>query len=633
MQQLKQPDMKKLKKLKGFYFTLSYFFMAFTGVAQAPVPFTAGNIVVCRVGTGVNGTLSSIAWQRVFLDEYTPAGSLVQTIAMPFVGGAGDTTNKFTSGGDEYLNLSTNGQYLLFTGYNLPPGVTSAGSNSRVIGRVKYDGTINTTTAPATSGTPRSAASDDGINLWYTGTSAGVRYTTLGSTSFTQVTSTNSTYTANITNGQLYASRQNDFPRIVTAGTGLPITTGQVFTGLPGNPLTGANSYQFVFVDIEPSVAGPDVLYVTSDTAVGGGVQKWSLVGGSWVSNGTVGSGGPGGLPGADAYRALTAKVSGTGVTLFVTRQGSNTSSLGGQVVSIVDNSGYNGVFSATPTVIADIATRFGANDVAAFKGVALVPQPPPLKVSAKIFLQGAYLGSGFHKDVSGTWASILNANALTQPFNVVPFNYAGTESVASNFITSTAATTDILDWVLVELRDATTPSTVIATRAAFVREDGKVVDLDGNSDVSFPGVANGSYYIVIKHRNHLGVRSATAVALSSSGSATTYDFSSAQSQAFQDGTITPTNDAMKDLGGGVFGLWAGNANGNTNVRFTGLNNDAGIILSALGGNQAILLSSTYNSGDLNLDGTVRYTGLNNDAGVLLGVLGSNQAAIYGQHQ
>jgi hypothetical protein len=263
---------------------------------------------------------------------------------------------------------------------------------------------------------------------------------------------------------------------------------------------------------------------------------------------------------------------------------------------------------------------------------VALVPQPPTPKVAVKIFVQGAYSGSGFHKDVNGTWAGILNTSALSQPYNVAPFNYAGTENVSSGFFTSNAATTDIMDWVLVELRDATTPTTVVATRAAFVREDGKVVDVDGTSDVSFPGVADGSYYIVIRHRNHLGVRSANTISLGN-GTAATYDFTTSQSQAYQDAAITPTNDAMKDLGGGVFGLWAGNANGNTNVRFTGLNNDAGIILSALGGNQAILLSSTYNSGDLNLDGTVRYTGLNNDAGVLLGVLGSDQAKVYGQHQ
>ena len=43
--------------------------------------FTAGNIVVYRVGAGA-AALSSAATQ-VFLDEYTTAGVLVQSIPLP----------------------------------------------------------------------------------------------------------------------------------------------------------------------------------------------------------------------------------------------------------------------------------------------------------------------------------------------------------------------------------------------------------------------------------------------------------------------------------------------------------------------------------------------------------------------
>jgi hypothetical protein len=47
---------------------------------------------------------------------------------------------------------------------------------------------------------------------------------------------------------------------------------------------------------------------------------------------------------------------------------------------------------------------------------------------------------------------------------------------------------------------------------------------------VSF-GVPTGSYYIVIRHRNHIAVMSAAAVALT--GTAATYDFTTGQAQAF----------------------------------------------------------------------------------------------------
>src|SRR6266705_537597 len=53
----------------------------FPGVHAAPPAFTSGNLVVYRVGTG-SGALASSA-TAVFLDEYTTAGTFVQTIAMP----------------------------------------------------------------------------------------------------------------------------------------------------------------------------------------------------------------------------------------------------------------------------------------------------------------------------------------------------------------------------------------------------------------------------------------------------------------------------------------------------------------------------------------------------------------------
>jgi hypothetical protein len=620
-----------MKKIK-LYLTI-FLFLTGVAVSEAQTSFTPGNIVVYRVGNGAT-TLSGNVAAVVYLDEYTPSGTLVQSIAMPTsVSGANQILTGGGGGSQEgQITLSSNGQYIIITGYGATLGTTTTTStNPRVVGTVKYDGTVNTTTALTTisSSSPRSAVSTDGTNLWVGGSSTiGIHYTTVGSTTSTQISTAPSlgTRALSIVGGQLYASTNGGTPRFGTIG-GNPIssTPGQTYTGLPGISTTG-NFNQFVLFDMNNAISGVDVLYIADEAA---GIRKYSFDGTNWNLNSTIGTS-------TDVYTGLTATISGTTVVLYATRKGNNSSTIrGGQIVSLTDNSGYNGSFSVTPNIMVDLnaisSVTYPVNSYS-FHGLAFAPQAPSLKVSVKIFLQGAYSGSGLHKDVNSTWASILNASALSQPYNVAPFNYTGTETVSSGFFTSNVATTDIMDWVLVELRDATTPSTVIATRAAFVREDGKVVDLDGSSDVSFPGVANGSYYIVIKHRNHLGVRSATAVSLNSSP-ATTYDFSSSQSQAFQDAAITPTNDAMKDLGGGVFGLWAGNANGNTNVRFTGLNNDAGIILSALGGNQAILLSSTYNSGDLNLDGTVRYTGLNNDAGVLLGVLGSNQAAIYTQHQ
>lgn len=626
--------MKKLKKLLRLNLILALLAMTFTSIGQ--VPLTPGNIVIYCAGDGtVDLSLASGNAYPAFLREYTPTGVLVQSIPLPI---AVNGTNKIcTMGGSTshggWVTRSRNGQYLVFTGYNGVPGtanITIGNGLERVIGLIDYNAIINTSTALtdyAPSSRAHSAISTNGTDLWAVGegTTTFVRYATIGSTTSTDLTSVPpaANFAVNITDGQLYTSTGSSTNvRIGAIGSGIPTTSGQAYNGLPGMPTTG-QFYQFNFVDLDASVSGPDVLYIANASA---GIQKYSLVGGVWTLNGTVGAS-------TDAYRGLTTVVAGSNVIIYASRRGANTSTVaGGDVVTLTDASGYNGVFSGTPTVF---GTAPGAANTYSFRGIAIAPeQTTSVKASTKIFLQGAYnSGLGRHKDVSTTWASVLNTKALNQPYNVAPFNYSGTESVSSGFFTSTAATTDILDWVLVELRDETTPATVIARRAVFVREDGQLVDLDGTSPVSFPGVNNGRYYVVIRHRNHLSIRSATPIVFSSGVAMSYVDFGKGQPQAFQDGTIT-SNAALKDLDGGItFSMWGGNANSNTNVRFTGLNNDAGIILSALGGNQAAILSSAYNNADLNMDGTVRYTGLNNDAGSLLSVLGSNQAAIFTQHQ
>lgn len=633
--------MKRLPILLFMFFMLSL-----TGMAQ--VPFTPGNIVVQRLGDGSVALTSGVtsAWP-VFLDEYTPAGILVQSIAMPTaVNGSNQRLTDWAAGGSAggWLTLSANGQYLVLAGYNAAVGTagvhtSSAATIPRVIGLVKYDASINTSTALtdfADGNFVRGATSTNGIDLWGVGSVGGIRYTIVGSTTSTQIAASPAGYnTISIVDGQLYVSTQVDPNiRVATVGTGLPTTSPQTVTNLPGIPLTAPGGgafqpFQFAFADLNPGVPGVDVLYVADQTSNNIGIGKYSLVGGTWVSNGYVS-----GSSSDFGNRGLTVSVSGTTVTLYATRTGTNNTTVGGgELVTLVDATGYNGAFSGTPTVISNILTRFGANSFAAYRGIALVPQAPSVKVSIKTFLQGAYSsGLGRHKDVTVPWAAVLNASALSQPYNTAAFgNYAGTESVAANFFTSTGANTDILDWVLLELRDATTPTTVVARRAAFIREDGRVVDLDGTSDVSFSGVGNGNYYVVVRHRNHLGIRSFSTIALSST--ATLYDFSAQLSNAYDDGSIT-SNEAMQDVSGNgtVFAMWGGNANSNTRVSFTGVNNDAGTILGALGSNQGFVLSSVYNSADVNMDGSVKYTGTNNDSGLLLSVLGSNQAAVYNQH-
>ncbi|PPQ36609.1 Predicted extracellular nuclease [Rhodoblastus acidophilus] len=347
--------------------------------------FTAGNIVVYRVGTGT-GALSSAA-TAVFLDEYSPTGAWVQSIALPTADSGANqmltASGSATSEGE--LNLSADGRFLVLTGYDAAPGTTGVASTStstvaRVVGLVGANGDVNTSTAltdAASGNNIRSADSSNGVDIWVAGASGGLRYATLGATSSIQVSSTVlNLREVEIFNGQLYATdASGSLTRVGAVGTGEPTTSGQTIVALPGLPTSTGSPYEIFMADLSGSVPGMDTLYVADD---GAGVLKYSLVNGSWVANGKAGAS-------SDAYRGLTGEVNADGsVSLFATGAGGSGSTGGGKLDLLTDASGYNGAFAATAKTLATAA----ANE--AFRGVAFAPAAaapvdatPPTLVSA----------------------------------------------------------------------------------------------------------------------------------------------------------------------------------------------------------------------------------------------------------
>ncbi len=170
-------------------------------------------------------------------------------------------------------------------------------------------------------------------------------------------------------------------------------------------------------------------------------------------------------------------------------------------------------------------------------------PEPATV-VDTKIYLSGPYTTSALD-----TTLQELGHLPPNQPYANPPWNYPGTENIT--------APEHVVDWVLVSLRtDPTAPST-IATRAALLLNDGSIVDLDNQSPVAFDGVPPGDYYVVIQHRNHLGVMSAGQVALDTASAR--YDFTTAATQAYGPSPMHPLPD-------GSFALWAGDGDGNGQV-------------------------------------------------------------------
>jgi len=200
------------------------------------------------------------------------------------------------------------------------------------------------------------------------------------------------------------------------------------------------------------------------------------------------------------------------------------------------------------------------------------------INVDLTLMLEGPYNGSNMNTD--------LNTEGLiplSQPYDMPPWNYYGTDSVVS------IPNPDIVDWVLVELRDTTDavsalPECQIARQAAFLLNDGSVVDLDGSSILTFNHSIIQSLFVMIWHRNHLSVLSANP--LPESGGLYIYDYSSGELSAYG-GSL-----GHKNLGSGVYGMFAGDANSDNIINIDDKNN----IWNLQAGN------SNYLNSDLNLD-------------------------------
>lgn len=225
----------------------------------------------------------------------------------------------------------------------------------------------------------------------------------------------------------------------------------------------------------------------------------------------------------------------------------------------------------ASCTRIANVTVDMGAYECASVPSNNLLNT-----LNLTVLLEGAYNAS------TGMMHTQMNGNNLlptTQPYNVAPYYYEAQETVI-------AMPTTVVDWVLVEIREAAN-QTATYKKAALLMNDGSITEVDGTSPLSFDLSGMNEIYVVIRHRNHLDIMSQAINVVS----AINYDFTSATEMAF--------GIAQQKL----------NSNGQAMLLAGDVNNDMTIQTSdsdVWRQNAAVL--NDYTNVDFNLDGSVQTT-------------------------
>ena len=315
------------------------------------------------------------------------------------------------------------------------------------------------------------------------------------------------------------------------------------FTLLSGSPVVsfnnianGGGNCEYAGATANPLNDSPTATYYINATVTNTGAgAAGSISGSASVDQGQTGVAYS--VPAVTNATSYTWAYSGTGATIHgtsnnVTIDFAANATSGNLTVSGTNTCG-NGTVSANYPITVNTITFYN--------------------LSVKIFLEGPFNGTDME--------AALNTNnliSLAQPYNTPPWNYAGTESVA-------AIPTGVVDWVLVELRDATlpanaTPSTTLSgwPKAMFLKQDGSIVNTNGSQpSVGLPVISN-NLYVVIRHRNHIAVMSATGMVLATN--TYSFDFSTSVSQAFGAGA------GYKEIETGVFGMVAGDSDSDSEI-------------------------------------------------------------------
>ena len=199
----------------------------------------------------------------------------------------------------------------------------------------------------------------------------------------------------------------------------------------------------------------------------------------------------------------------------------------------------------------------------------------PDVLAELKVFLEGPYDTT---TDLMKTGLNSAGLIPLTSPYPEDPR-------------TVSSVPADVVDWVLIQARTQA-DGTAVISKSAFLKKDGKIVSDNGTTENITLALEQGSYYILVKHRNHVKIMSKNTVSL---------DYSSATLFDFTNETNLYETISMKEIKSGIWVMLGGDATGDGYVNA----HDKNIQWRPNNGTYG------YKSSDMNLDSFINATDKN----------------------
>ena len=244
-----------------------------------------------------------------------------------------------------------------------------------------------------------------------------------------------------------------------------------------------------------------------------------------------------------------------------------------------------------------------------AFRTVVVVDPQPEVVVTfdLRVALQGCMGTTSMNDPLRA--AGLI---PLTEPYSALGYDLdlnAGASTTSAVLNLTFPPTRSVVDWVLVEFHPALAPWQITASVPLLLRRGGSVSTTDGTYPFLL-GLPAASYYVVVRHRNHLPVASAAPVAFNVNGATVAINFTFAGNTAYGSNSTVLT--------GSLYCLWAGDVNRDGLLKYVGSGNDRDPLLQAIGGTVPTNTINGYRIEDVNMDGSVRYVGSGNDRDPIL---------------